>query len=50
MVIFSGLAVKTVQEFIALAKAQPGKLNMALSGVGASSHLASIMTFRNRQT
>jgi len=50
MVIFPGLAGKTVQEFIALAKAQPGKLDMASAGVGASSHLASIMTLRIHQT
>ena len=43
MVIFPGLAVKTVQEFIALAKAQPGKLNMASAGVGSSSHLAGVL-------
>jgi tripartite-type tricarboxylate transporter receptor subunit TctC len=31
---------KTVAEFIALAKANPGKLNMASTGVGTSVHLA----------
>jgi tripartite-type tricarboxylate transporter receptor subunit TctC len=32
--------VKSLQELIALAKAHPGKLNMASAGVGSSSHLA----------
>jgi tripartite-type tricarboxylate transporter receptor subunit TctC len=35
--------VKTVKELIGLAKAQPGKLNMASAGVGSSSHLAGVM-------
>jgi tripartite-type tricarboxylate transporter receptor subunit TctC len=43
MVVFPGLAAKSVQEFIALAKAQPGKLNMASAGVGSSSHLAGVL-------
>jgi len=43
MVVYPGLAAKTVQEFIALAKAQPGKLNMASAGVGSSSHLAGVL-------
>ena len=34
------LPVKNVQELIALAKANPGKLNFASSGQGAPSHLA----------
>ena len=32
--------VKNVKEFIALAKAQPGKLNFATGGIGASDHMA----------
>jgi tripartite-type tricarboxylate transporter receptor subunit TctC len=43
MVVYPGLAAKSVQEFIALAKAQPGKLNMASAGVGSSSHLAGVL-------
>ncbi len=43
MVVYPGIAAKTVQEFIALAKAQPGKLNMASAGVGSSSHLAGVL-------
>jgi tripartite-type tricarboxylate transporter receptor subunit TctC len=37
-----GLAVpvKTVPEFIAYAKADPGRLNMASSGVGSSLHMS----------
>jgi tripartite-type tricarboxylate transporter receptor subunit TctC len=34
------LPVKTVPEFIAYAKANPGKINMASSGVGAAQHIA----------
>ena len=31
---------KTVPEFIAYAKANPGKINMASGGIGATSHMA----------
>jgi tripartite-type tricarboxylate transporter receptor subunit TctC len=31
---------KSVKDLVALAKAQPGKLNMASAGIGSSSHLA----------
>lgn len=34
------LPVKNVKELLALAKAQPAKLNMASAGIGSSSHLA----------
>ena len=37
------LPVKSVKDFLALAKSQPGKLNMASAGVGASSHLAGLL-------
>jgi tripartite-type tricarboxylate transporter receptor subunit TctC len=40
MVVPPSLPVKTVQEFIAYAKANPGKLSMASSGVGTSVHLS----------
>jgi tripartite-type tricarboxylate transporter receptor subunit TctC len=36
----ASLPVKTVPEFIAYAKANPGKINMASSGVGATPHMA----------
>ena len=37
------LPIKSVGEFLALAKAQPGKLLMGSAGVGASSHLAGLL-------
>ena len=40
MVVTPSLPVKTVPEFIAFAKANPGKINMASGGIGAPSHLA----------
>ena len=40
MVITNGLPVKTVAEFIAYCKANPGKVNMASSGSGTSVHLS----------
>ena len=39
MVVNSALGVKTVQEFVALAKSKPGQLNYGTTGVGASNHL-----------
>lgn len=39
MVVPASLPVNSVQEFIALAKRQPGRLNMASSGNGTSIHL-----------
>lgn len=38
-----GLKVRTVQELIALAKRQPGKIKYASAGVGSSSHLTAQM-------
>ena len=43
MVVHPALAVKSVKEFIALARAKPRSLNMGSAGIGASSHLAGIM-------
>jgi tripartite-type tricarboxylate transporter receptor subunit TctC len=43
MVVHPSLPVKSVREFIALAKAKPRSLNMGSAGIGASSHLAGIM-------
>jgi tripartite-type tricarboxylate transporter receptor subunit TctC len=40
MVVTPSLPVKTVQEFIDYAKAHPGQISMASSGVGASPHLS----------
>src|SRR5262249_2156135 len=40
LVVHPSLPVKSVRDLIALAKAQPGKLNFASSGVGAMPHLA----------
>ncbi len=40
MVIGPSVPAKTVPEFIAYAKANPGKINMASSGIGATPHVA----------
>ena len=40
MVVNPSFPAKTVPEFIAYAKANPGKINMASPGVGASPHMA----------
>jgi tripartite-type tricarboxylate transporter receptor subunit TctC len=42
------LPAKNVKEFIALAKAKPGQLNFASSGVGAAAHLTMEM-FKSRE-
>ncbi|WP_298259251.1 tripartite tricarboxylate transporter substrate binding protein [Bradyrhizobium sp.] len=39
MVVNRSLGVKTLQEFVALAKSRPGALNFGTTGVGASNHL-----------
>jgi len=39
MVVHPSVPAKTVPEFIAYAKANPGKINMASSGVGISTHI-----------
>ena len=43
MIVNNNLPVNSVKELIALAKAQPGKLNYASFGIGSSAHLASEM-------
>jgi tripartite-type tricarboxylate transporter receptor subunit TctC len=40
MLVPPSVPAKTVSEFIALAKANPGKINMASAGVGTASHLS----------
>ena len=40
MVVTSSLPVRTVAEFIAYCKANPGKVNMASSGLGTSVHMS----------
>jgi tripartite-type tricarboxylate transporter receptor subunit TctC len=40
LMVHPSMPVKTVKEFIALAKAKPGELNYASSGAGGSGHLA----------
>ena len=43
LVINPAVPAKSVKELVALAKAQPGKLNMSSAGMGSSSHLAGVM-------
>jgi tripartite-type tricarboxylate transporter receptor subunit TctC len=40
MAVHPSLPVKTVAEFIAYAKANPGKINMGSAGIGSTGHLA----------
>ena len=40
LLVSSQLSIKSIQDFIALAKSQPGKLTYASWGVGSSSHVA----------
>jgi len=42
LAVHPSVAAKDVRELIALAKAQPGKLNFAISGIGGAPHLAGI--------
>jgi tripartite-type tricarboxylate transporter receptor subunit TctC len=39
MVVSPALGVKTLQEFVALARSRPGELNYGTTGVGAANHL-----------
>ena len=43
LVVSAGLKVRTIQEFIALARSAPGKIRHASAGVGSSSHLTGEM-------
>ena len=40
LVVYPGLAASSVEEFIALARSQPGKLSYASIGIGSGQHLA----------
>src|SRR5262249_49355215 len=48
MVVNTSVPASTVPEFIAYAKANPGKISMASSGVGAGAHLAGELFGRHR--
>lgn len=39
----NGLPAKTIPEFVAYAKANPGKLNIAVAGFGSTTHLVSLL-------
>ena len=43
LTVHPSLPVKTVRDFVALAKAKPNTLNMASAGIGSSAHLAGVM-------
>jgi tripartite-type tricarboxylate transporter receptor subunit TctC len=43
LVVHPGLPVRSMEEFIAYAQANPGRLNYGSTGVGTSSHLSSFM-------
>ena len=44
-VVFQGLPVRTLKEFVALALAKPGEMNVANPGTGSSLHLAQELLF-----
>lgn len=43
LVVHPSVPVKTVKEFVAYAKANPGKLNLANAGTGTQSHLGGVL-------
>ena len=43
LAVHPGLPAKSVQELIALAKSQPGKITVAVSGIGSTNHLTAEM-------
>ena len=43
LAVYPGLPAKSVQELIALAKSQPGKITVAASGIGSTNHLTAEM-------
>jgi len=43
LVVHPAVKAASIKELIALAKAQPGRLNMASAGLGSSSHLSGVM-------
>jgi tripartite-type tricarboxylate transporter receptor subunit TctC len=43
LIVHPGVPAKTLKELLALAKAQPGKLNYASAGIGNITHIAALM-------
>ena len=50
LVVNNSQPVKSIQEFIAYAKANPGKLNFGSTGIGSSMHLAGELFMNETQT